>query len=117
MVGHIDGDESNTVKENLAWTCRPCNSRVAVNMKRVGIGRRTKQYNPGKKATGAKSAQEFGLMAGIMRGDIEGDPAVAARIIAETPPKKRSRFVEEIWEVRKKLYGPSGRKDGGSVPF
>src|SRR5271166_5985385 len=42
-VAHIDGDETNTVEENLAWTCRSCNQRVAAVMRKAGVGRLTNQ--------------------------------------------------------------------------
>lgn len=46
MVAHIDGNESNGAQENLGPTCRSCNAKVAHVMKRYGMGRRTRQYNP-----------------------------------------------------------------------
>ena len=46
-----------------------------------------------------------------------GDVADAVALIHATSKAKRSEFQKDIWEVRKERYGPSGRKDGGSVPF
>ena len=46
MVAHVDGNESNGAQENLGPTCRSCNAKVAHVMKRHGMGRRTRQYNP-----------------------------------------------------------------------
>jgi hypothetical protein len=38
-VGHVNGREEDTAPENLLWTCRGCNVRSAVALKRAGIGR------------------------------------------------------------------------------
>jgi len=119
-VAHIDGDETNTTRENLAWTCRGCNQRVAANMKKVGVGRRTDQYNP-KKRKGATDWREYSRALGILDGSATGDVGDAVALIHDTPMSRRSEFQRDIWEVRKERYGPSGRKDGGpggdSVPF
>lgn len=115
-VGHFDGDETNTTPENLHWTCRSCNQRVAANMKRAGVGRRTHQYNP-KKGRGATDVREFGRALAIIAGDQVGDLNKAIELIHNTGPRKRSELQSELWNYRKKLYGPSGRKDGGAVPF
>jgi hypothetical protein len=119
-VGHIDGDETNTTPENLAWTCRPCNQRVAANMKKAGVGRRTKQYNP-KKRKGASDYREYARALGILDGSAIGDVSAAVALIHATPMGKRSEFQKDIWAVRKERYGRSGRKDGGAgakeVPF
>ena len=45
-MGHLDGHEENGEPENLIWTCRACNTRLGVVFKRLGLGRRTRQYNP-----------------------------------------------------------------------
>jgi hypothetical protein len=45
-VGHLDGFEENTAPENLIWNCRACNTRLGVVFKHLGMGRRTRQYNP-----------------------------------------------------------------------
>jgi len=51
-IGYVDGLEENTAPENLFWTCRSCNVRSALALKRAGIGRRTGQFNPA--AAGAR---------------------------------------------------------------
>lgn len=114
-VAHIDGDETNTTHENLAWTCRSCNQKVAVIMKRAGVGRATNQYN-GKKR-GASDYREYARALGILDGSAVGSVPDAVALIHSTPMSKRSEFQKDIWSVRKERYGPSGRKDGGSVPF
>lgn len=40
LVGHIDGDERNDAKSNLAWTCKSCNAIEAHQHKANGTGRR-----------------------------------------------------------------------------
>ena len=116
-VAHIDGDETHTVRENLAWTCRPCNQRVAANMKRAGVGRRTKQFNAGRKRKGASDYREFARALGILDGTAIGNMDDAIALIHATPKSKRSEFQKDIWTIRKERYGESGRKDGGALPF
>lgn len=117
-VAHIDGNETNSNPENLAWTCRSCNQKVAVVMKRAGVGRPTNQYNPkGRKRKGATDYREYAKALGILDGSAIGDVSEAVALIHATPMSKRSEFQKDIWEIRKERYGPSGRKDGGAVPF
>lgn len=116
-VAHIDGDETNTNPANLAWTCRSCNQKVAAAMKAAGVGRRTKQFNPGRKRKGISDWREFAQAVAITKGEAIGDVGRAVQLIHDTPASRRSEFQKDIWQVRKERYGPSGRKDGGSVPF
>ena len=117
QVAHIDGDETNTTPENLAWTCRPCNAKVAAAMKKAGVGRPTNQYNPKRRGKGITDWREFQNALAITRGDQIGDVGRAVQLIHDTPMSRRSEFQKEAWVRRKELYGPSGRRDGGSVPF
>lgn len=117
-VAHIDGDETNTNPQNLAWTCRSCNQKVAAVMKRAGVGRPTNQYNPKRKRTrGISDWREFASALAITKGLEIGDVDKAIQLIHDTSPSRRSEMQKDIWAVRKERYGPSGRKDGGSVPF
>lgn len=116
-VAHIDGDETNTTRENLAWSCRSCNQKVAAAMKAAGVGRRTKQYNPKRKHRAISDWREFAQALAITKGDAIGDLDAAIEKIHNTPISRRSEFQRDIWAVRKERYGPSGRKDGGKVPF
>lgn len=117
-VAHIDGNETHTNPENLGWTCRSCNQKVAAAMKRAGVGRPTNQYNPAKrKRKGATDYREYARALGILDGSAIGDPSDAIALIHSTPQSKRSEFQKDIWAVRKERYGPSGRKDGGALPF
>jgi hypothetical protein len=45
-VGHVNGHEEDTAAANLLWTCRGCNVRCGNTLRRAGIGRLTRQYNP-----------------------------------------------------------------------
>lgn len=114
-VAHIDGDETNTTPENLGWTCRPCNVRTSLVMSKAGVGRKTNQFNGKRK--GATDYREYARALGILDGSAIGNVSQAVALIHATPKVRRSEFQKDIWEVRKERYGPSGRKDGGSVPF
>jgi hypothetical protein len=117
-VAHIDGDETNTTPENLAWSCRSCNQKVAAAMKKAGIGRRTKQFNPKrKKRRGATDWRQYAEALSITKGETIGNLDDAIQLIHDTPMSRRSEFQMDVWQRRKELYGPSGRKDGGAVPF
>lgn len=116
QVGHIDGDETNTTRENLGWVCRSCNQKIAATIKKAGAGRRTKQFNP-KKRRGASDYREYAQALGILDGTAIGDVQQAIALIHATSKAKRSEFQKDIWQIRKERYGPSGRKDGGAVPF
>lgn len=116
QVAHIDGDETNTTRENLAWTCGSCNQKVASVMKKAGAGRRTHQYN-GRKRKGATDYREYAQALGILDGSAIGNVQDAIALIHATSKGKRSEFQKDIWQVRKERYGPSGRKDGGAIPF
>lgn len=113
---HIDGNESNNHPSNLAPQCRSCNVRFANTFKRHGKGIRTRQYNPrGKAPSPAFGAYISSLQ--ILKGEENGNVTSAIRTLQDTSPAKRSEYAKKVWELRKKYYGPSGRKDGGAVPF
>jgi len=112
-VGHLDGHEENTARENLIWTCRSCNVRCGHVLRRTGLGRLTRQYNP--RSSGARSLGEYLSAVRILRGEIDGDVRAATETVHATSPEERSEFAREIWEIRRKRYGPTGRSD--SIPF
>ena len=117
-VGHIDGNETNTEPRNLVWNCRSCNQKIAAAMKKAGKGRRTKQYNgPTRRRLGAYSYRDFAQALAIIDGSAIGNLDQAIALIHDTPMRRRSQFQKDIWVIRKERYGPSGRKDGGAVPF
>jgi hypothetical protein len=113
MVAHIDGNESNGAPENLGPSCRSCNARVAHVMKRAGLGRRTRQYNP--RGEGAQTLGQW--MAAVMSMKGESDQmnvSDAVGMIHQTPTAVRSRFAKQIWEIRKQRGSDSS---SDIIPF
>jgi hypothetical protein len=101
MVAHIDGNESNVAPQNLGLTCRSCNAKVAHIMKRLGMGRRTRQYNP-RGEGGAQSLGQWMAAVMSMKGESDQMPVDAAvEIIHATPAEERSRFARDIWRLRR----------------
>jgi len=95
------------------WTCRSCNVLCANTLRRAGIGRKTRQYNPA--SAGATSLGQWLTAVTSMKGE-SSDMAVqdAVAMIHATPPEKRSRFAKEIWRLRR-AHGTDKR--AGEVPF
>jgi hypothetical protein len=113
-VGHLDGHEEHTHRLNLIWNCRSCNTRLGVVFKRLGLGRRTRQFNP--EARGAESYQQWVLAVMSMKGDSDAMTVPAAvEMIRATPPEDRSRYAREIWRRRRDHWGQSGQQS--EVPF
>ena len=113
-VHHIDGCEQNTEPDNLTWACRRCNTLIGVVMKRSGLGRRTRQFNPAAK--GAQSLGQWILAVLSMKGESDAMTVPAAvEMIRATPPEDRSRFAREIWQRRREHWGASGRYS--EIPF
>jgi hypothetical protein len=112
-VGHVDGHEENTETYNLFWTCRRCNVRCGIVLRRAKLGRKTRQYNP---ASGAQNLGQWLNAVMSLRGE-GGTMSVADAVamVHATPGEDRSRFAREIWSKRRSHYGPSGRKD--APPF
>jgi hypothetical protein len=110
-VGHVDGCEENTAPENLIWNCRACNTEMGVVFKRMGIGRRTRQYNP--ESQGAQSLGQWLTAVMSMKGEgAEMSVADAVAMIHATPPARRSEFAREIWARRRER----GTDKTGEVP-
>jgi len=113
-IGHIDGREEHGEPANLLWTCRSCNVRCANTLRRAGVGRLTRQFNPAAK--GAASLGQWLTAVMSMRGESDAMPVAAAvDMIRATLPERRSEFAQEIWSRRRKRYGPTGCSD--SIPF
>jgi hypothetical protein len=111
-VGHLDGFEENTAPENLIWNCRACNTRLGVVFKRLGLGRRTRQYNPAQR--GATSLGQWLTAVFAMKGEShEMTVPAAVEMIRATPAARRSEFAREIWARRRER----GTDRGDSVPF
>jgi hypothetical protein len=116
MVGHVDGDESNGSPTNLGPTCRSCNAKVAHVMKRAGVGRRVRQYNPRSGSGGAQTLGQW--MAAVMSMKGESDQmsvSDAVEMIHSTPASDRSHFAREIWRLRRE-HG-RGRTGNDEIPF
>ncbi len=82
-------------------------------LRRAGIGRKTRQYNP--EGDGAKTLGQWLTAVTSMKGE-SSEMAVDAAVsmIHATPPEARSRFAKEIWRKRR-AHGTDRR--GGGVPF
>jgi 5-methylcytosine-specific restriction endonuclease McrA len=120
IVGHLNGNEDDGAPDNLMWTCRRCNAQQAALLKREGLGKRIQQKNPARKRGQMPKRQLNAAYAEaimIMRGRADGDVNKAVEFIRSVPPEVRSAFTARAWKTRKAQYGPSGRSDGGAVPF
>jgi hypothetical protein len=118
-VDHVDGNESNGAPHNLLYACKSCNGKKAAIMRKVGIGKLTRQLNPphGRaRAQGQRSLKAYGDAIKVMRGQFPGDVAAAVRTIHATPASVRSAYTSRSWSTRKAIYGPSGRGQG-ELPF
>ena len=98
-VGHIDGHEENSDPANLIWTCRSCNVRCGNTLRRAGLSRLTRQYNP---SGGAQTLAQWLTAVMSMRGQNDAMPVTdAVQLIHATPAARRSEFGREIWELRR----------------
>ena len=125
-VEHINGDEADNSPENLAYACRPCNTKKGALFAKLGIGRKTRQYNPSRRGRLAYSpsanARPITSLGGwlealfTLRGMGSDTSPRAIRAAAEriraTPPDLRSEFAHEIWG-RRRARGT----DTWAVPF
>lgn len=93
VIDHIDGDESNGAPRNLRWLCKACNTRLGIVAARAGIGKRTRQHNPGA----GNLAQYVQAALAHRRGAHDE----GGRIIHETPKEKRQEFAAQIWRRRR----------------
>jgi hypothetical protein len=81
-------------------------------LRRAGIGRRTRQYNPASQ--GAKTLGQWLNAVLSMKGDSDAVPVDAAvAMIRATPPGRRSEFASEIWSKRRE----HGTDKQGATPF
>lgn len=112
-VDHIDGNEANSNPANLLKACKSCNGLKAHVLKRAGLGRRVKQYNPPK--VGGVTMKQYGDAIKVMRGVFDGDVAAAVRTVQSAPAHIRSGYTRQTWRTRRALYGPSGRQS--ELPF
>lgn len=123
-VHHIDGNESHGDPGNLTKACRSCNVRIANTMRRAGLGKKTRQYNPSKrrpssKGDGARSLGAYLSAVQIVRGDQPGNVTSAVKTLRATTPGQRSEYARRIWDIRRERYGPTGRSESSQseIPF
>jgi hypothetical protein len=113
-IDHVDGNEANSNPSNLVYACRSCNTRKGVVFRNAGIGKLTRQFNPAKPPSGARSLGQWMQAVMAMRGESStmSVPAAVAMVQA-TPAARRSEFAAEIWE-RRRQHGTDKRDQ---VPF
>ena len=111
-IGHANGDEADNSAANKVYMCRSCNVRCANTLRRAGLGRLTRQYNPASGGAPNLGAWVNAVMS--IRGDPGGNMPVAEAVdvIRATPPSKRSGFAREIWAIRRRRG-----TDRSTVPF
>ncbi len=88
--------------------------------KRLGLGRRTRQFNP--EAGGARNLAQWLMAVMSMKGESnQMSVPEAVAMIRRTPPKDRSAYAREIWRRRWSRYPQCGRRQCASptdeVPF
>ncbi len=82
-------------------------------MKRAGLGRRARQYNP--QTGGAKTLAQWLTAVQSMKGASDQMPVDAAvAMIHATPPARRNQFGKEIWRLRR-THGTDRRET--AFPF
>jgi hypothetical protein len=82
-----------TGRRNLRWLCKRCNTRLGLAMARAGIGRRTRQFNPG-----ARNLAEYTEAA---MEHTRGAHDAGGAVIHETPKERRQEFAAKIWRLRR----------------
>ncbi|MFN3324297.1 MAG: hypothetical protein ACK5AZ_12430 [Bryobacteraceae bacterium] len=105
----MNGREDDSDPQNLAWACRSCNTRKGIVFVRLGLGRRTRQFNPS--ASGARSLGQWLTAVMSMKGSGPMRVPDAVAMIRATPPDRRSVFAREIWSLRRE------RGTDREVPF
>jgi len=96
-VHHRNGDESDFSRRNLCWACKSCNTRDGAKKARLGIGKRTRQYNPDKKG-GAKNIAEYAIAAA---SHTRGAHDEGGAIIHHTPKSKRRFYAREFADIKR----------------
>lgn len=100
-VDHINGSEDDLAAENLARACQSCNTSKGLLFARLGIGRRTRQFNPRAKAAGADNLAQWVMAVLSIKGHGPLPVKEAVEIIRATPPADRSVYASEIWRRRR----------------
>jgi len=105
-VDHISGDESDGKPDNLAPACHACNTAKGLLFARLGIGRRTRQYNP--RSGGAHNLAQWLMAVMSIKGEGPWTVQQGVDMIRATPPADRSAYAAEIWR-RRRARGTAGR--------
>jgi hypothetical protein len=116
-VDHINGSEDDLARDNLVYACVPCNTAKGALFARLGIGKKTRQLNPGSsKGAGARNLAQWVMAVLSIKG--QGPLAVreAVDMIRATPPEDRSSYASEIWR-RRRVHGTAGRARELDIPF
>lgn len=120
-VDHINGFEDDDDPKNKLWICRRCNTKKGALFARLGLGRRTRQFNAGKRrrrpaAATDRGAQSYGQwLYAVMSAKGESDAMTvpqAVEMIRATPEFRRTQFAYEIWSRRRERG-----TDKTAVPF
>jgi hypothetical protein len=100
-VGHVNGHEEDNSPANLFWSCRSCNVRCGNALRREGLGRPTRQFNPASE--GAPNLGAWVNAVQSMKGDAGGDMPVseAVAMVRATSPDQRSEFARQVWRLRR----------------
>ncbi len=98
---HENGNPSDTRPANLSWACKSCNTRIGKEHARKGIGRRTKQFNPG-----ADNLAQY-VQAAV--DHTRGAHDAGGKVIHETPKGRRRAFAREI-AFRKSHKNPPAKR-------
>jgi hypothetical protein len=117
-VDHLDGQESNQTRDNLAWSCVSCNTSKGAAFARVGLGHRTRQFNP--KAQGASNLAQWVMAVLSIKGHGPWSIQEGVETIRATPASDRSAYAREIWRRRRAWATASrtGRRPAeDEIPF
>ena len=68
-------------------------------MSRLGLGVRTRQFNP--HTEGATTLGQWVTAVLSMKGQGPMEPSAAVEVIHATSPKRRSQFAQQIWQLRR----------------
>ncbi len=121
-VCHLSGDESDGDKKNLVSCCRSCNTTAGAHFARIGLGRKTRQYNAGGAQTLAQWVAAVTSVCRRSKGVSSTHCATAGtvmpvdqavQLIRDTSASQRSAFARQIWARR----GKRGTRSRGVVPF
>jgi hypothetical protein len=110
---HINGREADNSPANLAFACRSCNTRKGAVFARAGKGKRTAQYNPGRRGAGTLAEYIEAVMTTKGEGSGRFSLPQAVELLRNTPPDDRSIYASMIWDLRR-ARGTSRKSE---VPF